>query len=299
MPTSTPSRGNAYLLLVLAALFWSGNIVLARGVHAAIPPFTLAFVRWSIALLVLLPKGLPRLLADRPRWRPALPRIVPTALLGISGYNSLVYFGVHGTSATNAVLLNSFIPILIVLFGALFYGLKAGRAQLLAIAISFAGVLTIVAHGELARLLALDISLGDLVVFSAMIVWALYTLRLRTLPGGLDPLGLLTLFVMIGLLPLAPLAGYEWLHGQRAALTTTNLLAFLYVGTLPSVVAYYCYNYGVARIGAARAGSFIHLMPAFGALLSLLLLGERLALFHFIGIGLILAGVALSTRSGR
>lgn len=299
MQTQTTSHSTAYLFLVLAALFWSGNIVLARGMHAAIPPFTLALVRWSLALLVLLPKGLPRMLADKPRWQGQLPRIIPTALLGITGYNTLVYFGVHSTSATNAVLLNSFIPILIVLFGALFYRMKVGRAQLIGIAISFAGVLAIVAHGSLARLLALDINLGDVVVFGAVITWALYTLRLRTLPLGLDPLGLLTLFVAIGVLPLAPLAAYEWMQGQTVALTLPNILTFLYVGTLPSVLAYYLYNYGVARIGAARAGSFIHLMPAFGALLSMLFLGETLALFHLAGIAAILAGVALSTRTGR
>lgn len=299
MQTQAPRHHTAYLFLVLAALFWSGNIVLARGMHAAIPPFTLALVRWSIALLVLLPKGLPRLLADKPRWQGQLPRIIPTALLGITGYNTLVYFGVHSTSATNAVLLNSFIPILIVLFGALFYGIKVGRSQLFAIAISFVGVLSIVAHGSMARLLALDINLGDVVVFGAVVTWALYTLRLRTMPLGLDPLGLLTLFVAIGVLPLVPMAAYEWSQGQTVALSWPNILTFLYVGTLPSVVAYYFYNYGVARIGAARAGSFIHLMPAFGALLSMLFLGESLATFHFVGIGLILAGVALSTRTGR
>ncbi|RXZ43747.1 DMT family transporter [Crenobacter cavernae] len=293
------SNRTAYVLLVLAALFWSGNFVLARAMHAAIPPFTLAFARWGIALLVLLPLGLKPLLAERALWRPHIRRIAVLALLGITGFNSLVYVGLQSTSAINGVLLNSFIPILIVLIGALCFGLKVGARQALAIGVSFIGVLTIVAHGEPSRLRSLQINPGDALVFAAMVCWAVYTLLLRAVPPSISRVGLLTLLIGLGLAALLPFCVWEWSRGAAVAFTPATLATFLYMGTLPSVAAYYFYNYGVARVGAARAGTFIHLMPAFGALLSTLFLGEAIAAYHLVGIGLILAGVALATRVAR
>ena len=287
----------AYLLLTLTALFWSGNFVLARAMHASVAPMTLSFARWSIALCLLLPFGAAPAWRQRALWLPHWRRLLLLGLLGVTGFNSLVYWGLQYTAATNGVLLNSFIPILIVLFGALFFGVAIARRQALAVAISFAGVLLVVAHGDWHRLAALDINRGDAVVFLAMVAWALYTLLLRGMPPALDRIGLLTLQVAIGLVGIAPLFAWELAGGRHTPLNAATLATFAYVGTLPSVAAYYFYNLGVTRVGAARAGMFIHLMPMFGALLSMLFLGEALQLYHLAGITLILAGVTLATRS--
>ncbi|MDC7700960.1 DMT family transporter [Vogesella indigofera] len=292
-----PSPRLAYLLLTLTALFWSGNFVLARAMHASVAPMTLSFARWSIALCLLLPFGAAPAWRQRALWLPYWRRLLALALLGVTGFNSLAYWGLQYTAATNAVLLNSFIPILIVLFGALFFGVAIARRQALAVAISFAGVLLVVAHGDWHRLAALDINRGDAVVFLAMVAWALYTLLLRGMPPALHRIGLLTLQVAIGLIGIAPLFAWELASGRHTPLNAATLATFAYVGTLPSVAAYYFYNLGVARVGAARAGMFIHLMPGFGALLSMLFLGEALQLYHLAGITLILAGVTLATRS--
>lgn len=292
-----PSPRLAYLLLTLTALFWSGNFVLARAMHASVAPMTLSFARWSIALLLLLPFGAAPAWRQRALWLPYWRRLLALALLGVTGFNSLAYWGLQYTAATNAVLLNSFIPILIVLFGALFFGVTIARRQALAVAISFAGVLLVVAHGDWQRLAALDINRGDAVVFLAMVAWALYTLLLRGMPPALHRIGLLTLQVAIGLIGIVPLFAWELASGRHTPLNAATLATFAYVGTLPSVAAYYFYNLGVARVGAARAGMFIHLMPGFGALLSMLFLGEALQLYHLAGITLILAGVTLATRS--
>lgn len=297
--TTRSSPSFAYLSLTLAPLFWAGNFVLARAMHASVAPMTLSFVRWSIALLLLLPFGLRPAWRQRALWLPYWRRILLLGLLGVCGFNSLVYLGLQSTTATNAVLMNSFIPILIVIFGALGFGLRLTLRQAGAIAVSFFGVLAIVAHGEPARLLELDINHGDAIVFCAMVVWALYTLLLRGLPAGLDRIGILTVLVAVGLTGIAPLFAAELASGRTTPLNAATLATFLYVGTLPSVAAYYCYNYGVAQVGAARAGTFIHLMPAFGALLSLLFLGEAIRVYHVAGIAAILAGVLLSTRFAK
>ncbi|HJV06189.1 MAG TPA: DMT family transporter [Chromobacteriaceae bacterium] len=299
MTSRLSASSSAYFLLVLTSLLWAGNFVVARAIHASIPPMTLSFARWVIALLVLLPLGLRPAVRQFHLYRPYWRRILLLSLLGITAFNSLVYWGLQFTSATNGVLLNSFIPILIALFGALFFRMPMNWKQGGAILISFFGVLTIVAHGDAQRLLALDINRGDAIVFSAMVAWAFYTLLLRGLPGGVDRLGLLTVQVALGLLGILPFFVWEVAHVPPLHLDLPGWAACLYVGTLPSVAAYYCYNLGVARVGAARAGSFIHLMPAFGAVLSMLFLGEAIHAYHLFGIGAILAGVWLATRVGR
>ncbi len=286
----------SYLLLTLTALFWSGNYVVARATHAAIAPMTLSFARWSIALAVLAPFAAGRAWRQRDRYRQHWWRILVLAVIGIAGFNSLVYAGLQYTTATNGVLLNSFIPILIVLIGWLFMRQPLGALQLLGIAASFCGVVLIVSHAELATLLHLSFNRGDVLIFVAVVCWAVYTVLLRGLPADIDRLGLLTLLVAIGWLVLCIPFALELAAGRYTAITLPNTLAFLYVGLFPSVLAYWFYNKGVADVGPARAGAFIHLMPAFGSVLAMLFLGETFHLYHVLGIALIFTGIGLSSR---
>lgn len=294
MTTSRPTF--AYALLTLTALFWSGNFVLARAMHAAVPPMALSFGRWLIALTLLAP------LALKPFWRSRhllwaqRGRVLLLGACGIAGFNSCVYTGVQYTTATNAVLLNSFIPILTVLFGAMWFRQPFSPRKSFGLLVSFIGVIAIVSHGDWARLVALDLNRGDLIIFIAMILWALYTLLLRGLSPDIDRLGLMWALMAIGTLFILPFFLLEHAGGRVMEFNTPTLATLAYVGTLPSVAAYLFYNYGVAKVGPARAAGFTHLMPAFGALLSMLFLGEQLHLYHLAGIGLIFAGVFLSTR---
>lgn len=285
------------LVLSLPPLLWAGNFVVGRAVHADIPPFTLSLGRWIIAFACILPFALPAIRRD---WRLYLQyrwRLLAVSLVGVAAFNTLVYSGLHHTTATNGILLNSCIPILILLFGALFYRLKLHFLQILGLALSFAGVLTIILHGEWGRLAALDFSGGDLVIFSAMICWALYTLWLRGLPSHINRIGLMGIQIFIAIVLLLPLYAWELHTGPASAWKHETWLALAYVGIFPSVIAYTLYTIGVARAGAARAGMFIHLMPVFGSVLSVLFLGESLHLFHAVGIAAILGGLALSTRN--
>lgn len=286
----------ACLLLTLTSLFWSGNFVFARAMHAALPPMALSFGRWLIAFVLLAPFALPRAWRDRRLLWEQRGRLLLLAALGVAGFNSLVYTGVQFTTATNAVLLNSFIPILTVAFGALFFRQGLHGRQVAGLMLSFAGVLLIISRGEWARLAGLDLNRGDLIVFVAMVFWAVYTLAIKEVDSRIDRLGLLGVLVGLGVLIIAPLYAWEHAGGQTFELNAATLATFAYVGTLPSVAAYFFFNLGVGAIGPARAAMFIHLMPAFGALLSVAFLGEAFYLYHALGIAGILAGVGLSTR---
>ena len=283
-----------YLLLVLATLFWSGNFVIGRAVHAHIPPIGMAFWRWAIALCVLLPFAWPHL---KLQWRAILrswKTAIPLGVLGIGSFNTLVYLGLHETTATNAILLNSACPALIVAISYVFLGLHTTYRQFAGIAASLLGIGIIVCRGRIENLLALSFNRGDLWILSAVLCWAIYTHLLKRRPEGVHPLAMLSALMGVGVACLAPLYAWEMSRGIMVTPDAATFAVLLYLALLASLAAYIFWSQAVEEVGANRAGAFLHLMPMFGSILAVLLLGESFRPFHACGIALILSGVTLA-----
>lgn len=284
-----------YLLLVLTTLFWSGNFVLGRAVHEAVPPVALAFWRWAGGFLIVLPFAWPHLARDlavaRRHWR----LVLLLSALGVASFNTLVYLGLGRTTAINGLLIQSFMPLAIIAASLALFSERINRWQAIGLALSLAGIVAIVARGELATLAALDVNVGDLLIVLAILAYALYTALLRRRPA-MHPLSFLAVTFGLGALMLVPLYGWEHFAGRQLAGNPTTFAAIAYVALFPSVLAYLCYNRGVELIGANRAGQFVHLMPVFGSLMAVAFLGERFRLFHAIGIALIFAGIVVAAR---
>lgn len=291
-----PSRLIVFFILTLPPLLWAGNFIIGRAVRNEIPPVTLTLVRWLIALICILPFALKYIRRDAARYRAFPLRIVAISLSGIVAFSLLTYIGLHHTSGTNALLLNSCIPVLIMLFAGLFYGQPLRLSQATGLLISFCGVLAIIFHGDLAGLLSLSFSSGDLMLLGAMASFSLYTLWLKKIPPEVSRLGLLGVQVIISLIAIFPLWLWESRSGASAVWNHTTLSAVLYLGIFPSFIAYLLFGRGVALIGAARAGLTIHLIPVFGVALSVLFLGEKIHFYHLAGIATILAGISLASR---
>lgn len=299
-PTST-SRSiatNPYVLLTLTALFWSGNMVLARAINVAtgantpIPPLMLALGRWLIVLALTTPWAWQHrhyaraLLAG---WK----TLLVLALTGITAYNSFAYIALQYTTATNAVLLNSFIPIMTVLLGWLFLRRPVSGLQALGVLVSFLGVMMIVLQGQLSHLLTLSINRGDLWMLMAVVDWAIYTLALQWHPK-VPPMLLLWSITAVGLLALAPFALLDLSQQPPLQWSLINGLSVAYVGIFPGFLGYVFYNRGIREVGAPRGSLFIHLMPVFGALLSFIFLGEQLHGYHLLGMAGIFMGIGLN-----
>ena len=196
-------KAHPYLLLTLTALFWAGNFVIGRAINSCIPPISLAFWRWAIALCFLLPFSIPHLRSEwlvlKQNWR----WLTLFGLLGVSCFNTFVYIGLHSTTATNALIINSVIPILIVLLSRLLAATPVSGRQALGIALSLSGVLTIICRANLNVILTLKINSGDAWILLAVLSWAFYTYLLRHRPAELHPLSFLTSIVVIGLIPVS------------------------------------------------------------------------------------------------
>jgi len=288
-------KDRPYLLLTLAVLFWAGNFILGRAFHAEIPPIALAFWRWVGAAILVTWPALPHLRRDRQALINAWPAVLLLSLLGIAAFNTLAYSGLQYTQAINAFLLQSMMPVLIVLFSFLIFREKVTRLQSLGILVSLCGAVLITARGDFERLLSLSFNRGDLLVFSAIACYAGYSVMLRKRPRA-HPLAFIATTFWLGSIFLVPLYLWETFTVASLELTPSTLLVLAYVMVFPSIISYLCFNRGVELVGANRAGLFIHLMPVFGGLMAVVFLGEVFGWYHGAGVVLIGLGIYLATR---
>jgi drug/metabolite transporter (DMT)-like permease len=285
-----------YLMLTLPPLFWAGNWVVGRAVHGAVPPMALALWRWSVATLVMLPFAWPHLRRDWPLLMKHRRVLLILGVLGTAIHNGFTYLGLNFTTAVNGLMLNSFLPVMIIALSWLLFRERLRTLQWLGVALSLVGVLVIIARGDLAVLAGFHLNPGDLIVVGSMLLWALYTILLRWRPQGLHMLSFLFALSVIGVAAILPLFAIELAAGRHTEFTPASVAAIVYVGVLPSFVGYVLWNRGVAMVGANVTGLFVHLMPVFGALLAWLFLGERLLAFHLVGFALILAGIGFTSK---
>jgi drug/metabolite transporter (DMT)-like permease len=286
---------NAYILLTIVALLWAGNAIVGRAARDLVPPFTLALVRWGGALILLLPFAWRRLIEDAATLRRCWWQTLLLGLLGVGAFNAFLYSGLRYTTATNALLMQAAIPPLILLLSWGMFRERSNWRQGAAAGLCLIGVIIIVVRGDPAVLYGLHIGIGDWLILIAALAWGLYTVLLRWRPL-VHPSSFLAATFAVGVVAMAPLAALEIESDMRVVWNALSLGAFVYVATLPSLVAYLLFNRGVALIGAGRAGQFINLMPLFGAGLAILLLDEPLAAYHLVGMALILAGILVFAR---
>jgi drug/metabolite transporter (DMT)-like permease len=290
-------RFTTWLVLIATLLLWSGNWIVARAVRDEISPGLATVGRLVVVLAILLPfawRGL----------RQKLPLIarrdwLVLGALGLAGggpHLGLQWLGLHYTTAANGILYLSTTPIFILLMTLALGGERIVARQWIGVAISFAGVLIIATHGELARL---SFNVGDLMALASMVMWAGYTVLLRVRRDPLEVIELLCMVCAFGVVFMTPWLLFEAATGATLALSRTGALAVLYSAIGSLLLAYAGWSYVVARLGPARAGVTLHLMPAFGVVLSAFFLNEYPRWFHFAGIALILAGVALSAFKRR
>jgi drug/metabolite transporter (DMT)-like permease len=286
-----------YLLLSLTSLFWAGNIVLARFVAGHVPPLTLSSVRWIGAFILLWPFAKEHLRRDWPILRTNLPLMLLLSATGFAFNNAISYMALQYTEALNALLIQSSAPLFVALWALLLFGVRLTWAQLGGIVISLAGVLTIILRGDVSTLAKIHFNKGDLMFASAVLAFGLYSAVMTRRPAT-HPLSLITFTMGCGSIMLVPFAWWEMSTGfaPRADLLTAATLA--YVVIFPSTLAYLCFNRGIALIGPNRAAPFLHLVPVFGSVMAIVLLGEELKLFHVVGYALVLAGVVIASRQG-
>lgn len=291
------SRPQVYAFLVLVMILWTGNSIVARAIHEQIPPFTLAFGRWTGASAIVLPFAWRRIMADRAAIRHHWAAILLLGAIGVGSFNAFLYSGLQHTTAANAMLIQAMTPATVLAFSFLIFRTRPDARQVVGVAIAATGVMIVVFRADLAILLKLRLGFGDVLVLCGVLAWSLYTVLLRLSPP-IHPLSFLAMTFLVGAAMMLPPAMIEW-RNVTIPFTPEVAGSFAYVAVLPSLVAYLLYNIAVGQIGANRAGQTISLQPLLGALLAALLLGEPLHSYHFAGMALILLGIVLPVIKPR
>jgi drug/metabolite transporter (DMT)-like permease len=284
-----------WLMMVLPPLFWAGNSIVGKALAGTAPPISLAFWRWVLSALLILPFAWPHLRRDWAAIRAHWKLLLTAALLGVSCFNTMLYMGLTGTTALNAVMLQTTMPALVTILAALFLKEPAGPMQVAGLVLSFCGSAALVSQGDPARLINLHLNPGDLWVLGAVAAYALYTILVRRRPS-VHPLSFVAVTFVLGAAGLVPFFLWESAAVGPLPITPATLAALAYIATLPSIIAYLCFNRAVQLLGPTVAGFSIYLILVFGAIFAVALLGEEWRFYHGVGVALILGGVVLAGR---
>jgi len=292
---------SVYILVGLCVLFWSGNFILGRFVRDDVQPLELAFFRWAFVCLMLLPafyyvslRNVLKLLREHFIVTSVL------AILSVTFFNTILYTALQTTTATNALLINSSVPIMILILSAMMLKHDVSRRQVAGIALSTAGVVFLILKGDFGSVSALRLVHGDFWMLASSLSWALYSVLFKLKPAGFSSAELFMANMYLGFLYLLPIylaQGYT-LHAE-AVLLENYWAYFIYVSLFASILSYIFWNRGIDVLGAAKTGQFAHLMPLFGAILAYIFLGETLQFYHVVGALLIGAGIYTSLFSAK
>lgn len=283
----------AYIYLLLTTLLWGGNSVAGKLAVGHVSPMVLNAGRWTLALAILLCISIPQLKTDWPVIRRNIPLLLGLGAVGYTVFNGFLYSALHYTTAVNAAIEQGGVPVLIFLLNFLLFRIAASKIQIVGFMISFVGVALTAGHGDLTSLLSLRLNIGDGLMLLAGLSYALFTIALRWKPQ-LHWKSTMATLAFGAMLASVPLVIWEESSGSLILPDTTGLALIIFCGLLPSLVSQTLYIAGIAMIGANRAGLFINLVPIFGTMLSVLVIGESLASFHIVALVLVLGGIALA-----
>ena len=287
----------AYLLLILASLFWSGNFIVGKAASTfEIPPFSLNFYRWLFAWLILLPFTYKELINKK---NYILNNKVFFIILGttsITIFNSIVYYSLNFTQVISGVLMISTIPVMIMFISSLLNIEKTNIFQIIGVVLSLTGVVFIITKADLELIKNLDFNKGDLTMVIAMLSWATYSALLKKKKYEISQITLLQVVITFGFIFLIPIYFIEMNMGYLIKLEKPFYLTLAYVVIFPGLASFFFWIKGIAIIGANRAGVFLHLMPIFGAIMAMIIFDEKFMFYHFLGAIFIIAGITLSNK---
>ncbi|MGR5149393.1 DMT family transporter [Photobacterium alginatilyticum] len=284
-----------YLFPLLTVLIWAGNAIVNKLSFSVIDPGAISFYRWFVAMLVLTPFVLRSVWRNWSTIRPYIPKLAFLALLGMVLNQSLGYFAAETTTATNMALIISLVPLISMFLSVPLLGLRLLPIAIVGAVLSLAGLTLMLSHGDISNLAAQGITVGDALLLLAAFVYALYCVLLKRWQMPLSTWQSVYVQGVLAVLMLVPLL----MGSERVAITVESLPLIMYAAIPASVIAPWCWMQGIQRLGADRTAMFMNLMPVFTAGIASVILSEHLAAYHYIGGGMVLAGVVLAQRKPK
>ena len=282
-------------LAVLAAIIWSGNFIVARGVIQQIPPVGLAFYRWATATIIMLPIAWNKFKAEKALIIKHRTLLFWTAVTGVTLFNTFVYIAGHYTPAINLALIGTTSsPVFAIILAAIFLKEPIRPLRIAGLLLCISGIVLLLSRGSWQALQSFRFSAGDGWILLAALVFAIYNTLVRRKPAAIHPLNFLFTVFAIGTLLLLPFYLIELSQATPVQWTTNLVLIILYLGAGTSVIAFLCWNVAIGKLGAARTALFGNLIPVFSTLEAVLILGEKFTMIHLLSGILVVAGVVIA-----
>lgn len=286
-----------YVSAICATVIWAGNFIIARGAVDLVSPVALAFWRWIVAVLILIPFALPSLIREWKEVKSHLPYLTACGFLGVTLFNTLIYVAGHSTDALNLSLIAITFPIFIVLIARWYFKEPISLNKAAGILIVVVGILLLISRGELSDLMSFKFALGDVWMLTAALGFAIYSILVKKKPAQIGMWSFQLSTFVIGLLILTPFYLWEFSVSKPVELNQSVIGAVLYLGIFASFLAYIFWNRAVVNIGPAKAGMVYYSLPLFSGLFSSMFLGEAIQSFHLICGATIVSGILVASYS--
>jgi len=290
---------SGYLFALGSTIIWSGNYIIARGLNESIPPISLAFCRWAVAVIVFLPFALKPLIAEWPVIKKHLPYLCLISLLGITIFNTLIYLAGHTTTAANLSLISITFPIFVVILSHIFFRERITARKWLGILLVVAGVVLLITKGSPSSLLNISFAIGDLWMLLAAFTFAVYSVLLKRKPEDISIQAFQLSTFILGLIFLFPFFIWERAAGTPIKMESTTIFSILYIGIFASVVAFVFWNKAIAKLGPSKAGMMYYTMPLFSGISATILLNEKITVIYLYSLLLILAGILIANWESK
>lgn len=288
-----------YLFAILATAIWSGNFVIARGLSNDISPISLAFWRWVVATSVFFPLAIKPLIKQRKEIAQNLPYLAITGFLGVTTFNTMLYYAGKTTTAINLSLLSITFPIFIILISRIVFKEFISWKKTLGILMVAFGVVFMITKGQLSALLNLTFQVGDIWMVGGALVFAIYSILLRKKPAELNIWSFQLSTFILGLLFLTPIYAWDYFQSPTVVYTTTTYLSIGYVGIFASLAAFVLWNKSILNIGPSEAGMVYYTLPIFSGALAYFILDEPIGLIHIMSAGLIFSGILIANAKKK
>ena len=287
----------AYIMLILATLFWAGNFTIGKFAYTEnVPPYSLAFLRWTLVWVILIPFTYQEISKIKTEVKNNLSLFFILGFTSVGIFSAFTYNALNYTQVINASLFNTAIPVSIILVCFLLKIEKTNIFQISGLIVSVLGILAIITRLDLNILLTLNFNKGDIYMVIAIISWGIYSAFLKKKTFNIPLLSLVHVVCTFGLIILFPAFLFELAQGKTTEVNSNLIFILFYIAIFPSIGSYYCWAGAVSIIGANRAGIFLSLIPLFSTIFAMIFFNEKFLFFHFIGSVLIILGLFLSNK---
>lgn len=301
MTKNTPKKNFAsgYIFALIATAIWSGNFVIARNLSDSIPPITIAFWRWSIALIVITPLALKSFIAEWPILKNHKIYLLITSILGVTIFNTLIYIAAGTTTALNLSLIAITFPVFILILSRYIYKEPITTKKVLGIGLVAIGIVIIVTKASYQALLDLSFHIGDIWMIAGSFIFAVYSILLKRKPKGVGIWSFQFSTFLLGVIFLIPLFLWEYTTAPAFTYSDKAYISFLYIGIFASLTAFVLWNKAILIIGPTKSGMIYYSLPLFSGLLAFIFLDEKITYYHLLSALLIISGILIANRNKK